>query len=101
MSWSLNIVDQYKGGIEQQFYTPDCEIWDYFAYDPVLTAVISLEITTAGLGATEGEQSIGQEVQEGGLAAGEPCSSRDNPPRCSGLLAPREGVCCDLSGKGT
>lgn len=94
MSWSLNIIDQYKGGVEQQFYTPDCEIRDYLVYDPLLTAVISLEVTSAGLGATEGGPSIGQEVQGGGLAAGEPHSSRDSPPRCSALLAPREGVCC-------
>lgn len=50
--------------MEQQFCTPAYEIHDYLAYDPILIAVISLEVTTAGLGATEREQSVGQDLQE-------------------------------------
>lgn len=49
--------------MEQQFCTSDCEIQAYLAYDPILTAVISLEVTTASSGASELE-CISQEVQK-------------------------------------
>lgn len=51
MSSSLNISRLIKGEMEQQFYTSDHEVQDYMAYDPVLSAMISPEDTTASLGA--------------------------------------------------
>lgn len=131
MSWSLN-VSSILTSIKRsgaavlfswmwttQFYTPECVelhrttavlhswmwtvalfgVWPYFNCWDLPWG------HNCWFGSPWMRANIGQEVQEGGWAAGQPHSSRDNPPRCSGLLAPREGLCWWLAlikvGKGT